>query len=49
MKSPIPAAEFAEQFPIPYQNPFGDEIYAAPLGRNNTPNIVLETAISLAQ
>ena len=25
MKSPIPAAEFAEQFPIPHQNPFGDD------------------------
>ena len=24
MKSPIPAAEFAEQVPILYQNPFGD-------------------------
>ena len=24
MKSPIPAAEFTEQVPILYQNPFGD-------------------------
>ena len=43
MKSPIPAAESAEQVPILYQNPFGDgklflrvpsQGFAFPLGDN---------------
>ena len=32
MKSPIPAAEFAEQVPILYQNPFGGGINGQPGG-----------------